>query len=95
MHAMIASTPPPLPQVSSTSSGNLLENFVTAAHAHATAATGTHASITDAAILGNLFIFTLAGHETSANTLTFAFSLLATHPTFRSQLQQELDLVLE
>ncbi|KAF2800903.1 cytochrome P450 [Melanomma pulvis-pyrius CBS 109.77] len=72
-------------------SGSLLENFVRA---------GTpdlwhdDLSISPAAVLGNMFIFILAGHETSANTLTHALTLLALHPSFQSRLQNELDDIL-
>lgn len=40
-----------------------------------------------------MFIFTLAGHETSANTLTHALTLLALHPSFQACLQNELDSI--
>ncbi|WP_027483804.1 cytochrome P450 [Deinococcus pimensis] len=36
----------------------------------------------------------LAGHDTTATTMTFAFSLLATHPSVESRLHTELDEVL-
>jgi cytochrome P450 len=36
----------------------------------------------------------LAGHETTANALTWAFYLLAQHPAVREQLEREVDLVL-
>ncbi len=36
-----------------------------------------------------------AGHETTANTLSFAWMLLAQHPPVRSQLKAELDRVLQ
>ncbi|KAF1948751.1 cytochrome P450 [Byssothecium circinans] len=67
---------------------NLLQNFVSAARS-------THASrIPDAAVFGNLFIFILAGHETSANTMTFALSLLACRPDFQKALQTGIDDVV-
>jgi cytochrome P450 len=37
----------------------------------------------------------LAGHETTANTLSWTWMLLAQHPNVRSQLQQELQAVLQ
>ncbi len=36
-----------------------------------------------------------AGHETTANTLTWTWMLLAQHPQIRAKLQQELDQVLQ
>ncbi|EJD03281.1 cytochrome P450 [Fomitiporia mediterranea MF3/22] len=37
-------------------------------------------ALTDEEIIGNCFIFTFAGHETTANTLGMTLSLLALHP---------------
>ncbi|EJD03282.1 cytochrome P450 [Fomitiporia mediterranea MF3/22] len=37
-------------------------------------------ALTDEEIIGNCFVFTFAGHETTANTLVMALSLLALHP---------------
>lgn len=68
--------------------GNLLENFV-----NATQATDK-SRISDAALFGNLFIFILAGHETSANTMAFALALLACRPQFQKALQAEVDGIL-
>ena len=45
----------------------------------------------DNEILGNAFVFLLAGHETVANTLHFTMLLLAMHPTVQRELQQSLD----
>jgi cytochrome P450 len=48
-------------------------------------------AISPAAVLGNIFIFILAGHETSANTLTYAVTLLACRPDVQKALQANLD----
>ncbi|TGO90464.1 hypothetical protein BPOR_0063g00060 [Botrytis porri] len=45
-------------------------------------------SIPEAAILSNIFIFILAGHETSANIFTYPVILLACRPEFQSSLQE-------
>lgn len=68
--------------------GNLLENFVNASQAP------DASRISDAAVFGNLFIFILAGHETSANTMTFALSLLACRQGFQKALQADVDTIL-
>lgn len=68
---------------------NLLQSFVTASNS-----TNIETQIPDAAVFGNLFIFILAGHETSANTMTFALSLLACKPDFQRALQKEIDTIL-
>ena len=51
--------------------------------------------LTDDEIKGNIFIFNLAGHDTTANTLAYAISLLAIHPEYQTWLAEELDHVLD
>ncbi|KAF2109771.1 cytochrome P450 [Lophiotrema nucula] len=65
--------------------GNLLENFVNARQRN------DALRIPDAAVFGNLFIFILAGHETSANTMSFALSLLACRPDFQEALRADVE----
>lgn len=55
----------------------------------------SNTTISPAAVLGNIFIFIFAGHETSANTLTYAITLLACRPDFQKELQADLDKILE
>ncbi|KAL9029721.1 MAG: hypothetical protein Q9196_002072 [Gyalolechia fulgens] len=50
--------------------------------------------ISPAAVLGNIFIFIMAGYETSANTLTYAMILLACHPGIQRHFQADLDRIL-
>lgn len=45
-------------------------------------------------IYGNLFIFSLAGHETTANTLGYCIMLLAAFPQYQDWLREELTVVL-
>jgi cytochrome P450 len=45
-------------------------------------------------LLGNMFIFLFAGHETTANALTYALASLALNPTIQERLLQEIQLVL-
>ncbi|PVI08601.1 cytochrome P450 [Periconia macrospinosa] len=73
----------------SSDNDNLLQNFVKASQSP-----DTETQIPDAAVFGNLFIFTLAGHETSANTLTFALSLLACRPDFQAALHADINDIL-
>lgn len=71
-----------------TEDGTLLENLVKAG----TQGLGpSESSIPPEAIFGNMFIFILAGHETSSNTFTHAVSLLACRPEFQKSLQAEID----
>ncbi|AEO63476.1 4d5276ab-6fbf-45e8-b7dd-1188ee630c2f [Thermothielavioides terrestris] len=45
----------------------------------------------DSEIVGNAFIMTVAGHETTANTLHFSLVELATNPGAQRRLQQDID----
>jgi cytochrome P450 len=47
-------------------------------------------ALTDSEVLGNLFFFIIAGHETTASSLHMSILLLALHPKIQSQVQQEL-----
>lgn len=47
--------------------------------------------LTDSEILGNAFVFILAGHETTANTLHFAMLYLAMNWSTQEMLQKDLD----
>lgn len=51
-------------------------------------------SLSDEEMLGNLFIFTGAGFDTTANTLSFALVLLARHPEWQDWLFKEVDVLL-
>lgn len=47
-------------------------------------------SLTDEEITGNLFIFSIAGFETTANTMGYAVILLAAHPEWQDWMREEL-----
>lgn len=47
--------------------------------------------MTEDEIVGQSFIFLLAGYETSSNTLAFSCYLLALHPECQKKLQEEVD----
>lgn len=47
--------------------------------------------MTEDEIIGQSFIFLLAGYETSSNTLAFVCYLLAIHPECQKKLQEEVD----
>lgn len=69
-------------------SGNLISSLVRAsdqANEHA---------LTDSEILGNIFFYNLAGHESTANTLAFVIHLLAVYPTYQDWLHEEINRVL-
>jgi len=44
---------------------------------------------------GNIFLFFLAGHETTASTLCWALKLLALYPDFQDKAREEVDRVLK
>lgn len=50
--------------------------------------------LTDDEILGNAFVFILAGHETAANTIHFSILYLAMHMSSQRRLQDDLDAIL-
>lgn len=49
--------------------------------------------LTDSEILGNLFLYNFAGHETTGNILTYSILLLAAHPHWQDWIAEELQHV--
>ncbi|KAH9172715.1 cytochrome P450 [Lactarius sanguifluus] len=47
-------------------------------------------AITEQELIGNTFVFLLAGHETTAHTLCFTFALLALYPDEQERLYQQI-----
>ncbi|KAM7189039.1 Cytochrome P450 [Rhypophila sp. PSN 637] len=58
---------------------------------YASKATKDSAKLDDSEIIGNAFIMTVAGHETTANTLHFTLAELAINPAAQRALQQDID----
>ncbi|KAI0279053.1 cytochrome P450 [Russula aff. rugulosa BPL654] len=56
--------------------------------------TGGKAALSDDELMGNMFIFLLAGHETTAHTLCFSFALLALYPDEQECLYQHIKGVM-
>ncbi|KAF9465029.1 cytochrome P450 [Collybia nuda] len=52
------------------------------------------AKLTESELIGNIFIFLVAGHETTAHTLCFTFALLALHQDEQETLHQHIKMVL-
>lgn len=50
--------------------------------------------LTEDEIAGNLFIFTAAGFDTTANTMAYAVTLLAAYPEWQAWVREEIDDVL-
>ncbi|EJC99158.1 614/534 cytochrome P450 [Fomitiporia mediterranea MF3/22] len=57
-------------------------------------AEGQGSRLADSELIGNIFIFLLAGHETTAHTLCFTLGLLALHPDQQEILYQHIMSVL-
>jgi cytochrome P450 len=55
---------------------------------------GSKQILSDDEILGNAFVFILAGHETAANTIHFSLVFLAMHMMSQKRLQSDLDSIL-
>ena len=49
--------------------------------------------LSDNEIKGNMFIFNIAGHDTTANTLAYAVALLAVHPEVQEWVLEEVEEV--
>jgi cytochrome P450 len=58
------------------------------------ARTSDGSPLTDAEISDEVATFLLAGHETTANTLSWSLALLSAYPSARQQLEAEVDSVL-
>lgn len=52
---------------------------------------GRPSYLTESELYGNLFVFNLAGYETTASTMTFALSFLATNTEVQSWIAEEID----
>lgn len=68
---------------------DLLSSLVAGAHVEE-----DHPPLTEAEVRDEALTLLLAGHETTANALTFAFHLLASHPEVEERLHAEVDAVL-
>lgn len=51
--------------------------------------------LSDDEVYGNLFIYNLAGHDTTAGALNYAVALLAARPKWQEWLAEEIDIVLK
>lgn len=74
--------------------GNLVSALIRASEDASNGDGLSNHGLSEDEIYGNIFIYNLAGHETTANTLAFAIALLAAHPQWQSWISDELDSVL-
>ncbi|KAK5080450.1 hypothetical protein LTR05_008560 [Lithohypha guttulata] len=54
----------------------------------------TFQGLTDEEVYGNMFIYNLAGHDTTANTIHIALTILAIHPEWQVWVAEEIDRVV-
>jgi cytochrome P450 len=77
-------------------SANLMSNFIRASEeAGRVEQKGgeSKGGLTDDEIYGNLFIYNVAGHESTANALAYTIALLACYPQWQEWVGEELDRV--
>jgi cytochrome P450 len=75
----------------STRPTSLLESMIAANEASKQDTGIRRVHLSDSELYGNLFVFNLAGYETTSGTLTFAFPYLATHPNVQTWVTEEID----
>ncbi|TVY80294.1 Cytochrome P450 72A14 [Lachnellula suecica] len=73
------------PGESKFNAGDLLSNIVNASSAN------KGSGLSEREMIGNIFVFVVAGHETTASTVQTALIYLATDPEFQQQVQKEID----
>jgi len=74
---------------------NLISSLVRASdEAKEAPGVNTSMQLSDEEIKGNIFIFHLAGHDTTANTLAYTFVLLALHPEVQEWVMEEIKEVV-
>ena len=72
---------------------NLLNTLVQKSETVKSSSNLTGEALADDEIYGNLFIFSFAGHETTANTLTYSIFLLAAFPEWQDWIAEEVRTV--
>lgn len=72
---------------------NLISTLVRANEEEKKESGGSRWALTDDELYGNLFIFNLAGHETTSSSLSNALSLLAIFPEVQKWVRAEIDAV--
>ncbi|KAE8380606.1 cytochrome P450 [Aspergillus bertholletiae] len=82
LRALVSTT-----EAKETLSQNLIDGLVRSKQ-HGDKNQGLHSKLTDDEIRGNLFLFTIAGHETTATTLRYALVLLALNPDAQEYLYE-------
>ena len=71
---------------------NILSTLVTASDAETK--TKSKLFLSESELAGNLFQFTIAGFDTTANTMAYAITILAIHPEWQDWICEEIDEVV-
>ena len=82
MHEVISSA---TTSTSTSAGGDLLSSMVKASKQDRSSA------LSERETVGNIFVFVLAGHETTATTLQTALILLAANPQLQEEVQDEIN----
>jgi cytochrome P450 len=72
---------------------NLISTLVRANEEEKNGKEGKQLALTDDELYGNLFIFNMAGHETTSSSLSYAIPLLAIYPDIQKWVREEVDTV--
>jgi hypothetical protein len=72
---------------------NLISTLVRANEEEKKGEEGKRLALTDDELYGNLFIFNMAGHETTSSSLSYAIPLLAIYPDIQEWVRKEVDAV--
>lgn len=77
--------------------GNIKDNiFLNAMIAQSEASvTEKGTGLSDGELFGNMFAYSVAGHETTAHTLNYTLHLLAAYPDWQDWIQEEVDQVFQ
>ncbi|KAK3175927.1 hypothetical protein OEA41_007249 [Lepraria neglecta] len=75
---------------------NLMSTLVKVSDAerHATTASSKGSYLSEHELTGNMFQFTIAGFDTTANTMCYAITLLAANPVWQIWIRDEIDQVV-
>ena len=97
-NAMVEAERQRLKEQQSVSRSNIMSQLVQASeHGDSeskTAAESKTKALSDEEMMGNLFVFTAAGFDTTANSISYALVLLARYPQWQDWLIEEVDNIL-
>lgn len=94
MDDMVAAERHALEQGRGFTKANLISTMVRINHEAKLEGLNSNLRLSEKEMKGNVFIFTIAGHDTTASTLAYAHALLAMHPDIQDWVVEEVDAVL-